>query len=429
MKNDAQRRTRSSWRRKLVFSIFVVGMFLAVVEIVLQGVLFGYPQYETYFVPMGSDVGSGYSRSPIDNKKAVTDPVLGLRPNPASPTHDKRGFRNPKGRNRTDILIFGDSQTYGDEVEATETWPGKLERMTGRTTYNISFGGWAPTHSLITWSTGASLRPSVVIEAFYAGNDLAEAYYMVYDRKHLSFLKTDSLEAKEAIRIADEKETLATKAGRQWDRYLKGVLTKQKTATSLTFQTAERIRLLGLCYRSAQRLRHGPGGGTWQMVDVVDVSDKNFFLRLRAHQIQTVLTPLYRLSVLDQTDPRLREGHQICLRAITQMKQRADEIGSPLMVVLIPTKELVFSELAEKALPSMPADYRKLIANEEDMWKRTRSFLAANDIPCIETLGSLRACLAEGRSPYFHTANGHPNPIGYEAIAKAVAQAFQEQTP
>ncbi len=48
--------------------------------------------------------------------KAIPDERLRIRPNPALPDHDASGYRNPVVLERADIVVMGDSQTYGSEV-------------------------------------------------------------------------------------------------------------------------------------------------------------------------------------------------------------------------------------------------------------------------------------------------------------------------
>ena len=45
-----------------------------------------------------------------------------------------RGFRH--------IVAIGDSQTYGMAVRREQAWPQQIETLSGRTVYNMSFGGY-----------------------------------------------------------------------------------------------------------------------------------------------------------------------------------------------------------------------------------------------------------------------------------------------
>ena len=84
------------------------------------------------------------------------------------------------------------------------------------------------------------------------------------------------------------------------------------------------------------------------------------------------------------------------------------------IVVLIPTKELVFYELVQAPTPA----YRALIINEEQLWKRTKEFLIMHNIDFVDTLPSLQDQLNEGIQPYQVSHDGHPNEHGHQVIAR-----------
>jgi len=129
---------------------------------------------------------------PWDPKWAagLPDPLLGLRPNPQFPEHDRNGFRNSAVPTRAEIVTLGDSHTYGTGVPAEATWPAQLHSMTGREIYSMAFGGYGPIHSLLFWDKALELHPSVIIEAVYDGNDLYDAFNSVYNRGQFTQFKS-----------------------------------------------------------------------------------------------------------------------------------------------------------------------------------------------------------------------------------------------
>ena len=52
-----------------------------------------------------------------------------------------------------------------------------------------------------------------------------------------------------------------------------------------------------------------------------------------------------------------------------------------------------------------------------------KEHLDSRGIPWIDSLGSMRASLEAGRPPYGMNWNGHPNPEGDAAIARAVVES------
>lgn len=67
------------------------------------------------------------------------------------------------------------------------------------------------------------------------------------------------------------------------------------------------------------------------------------------------------------------------------MNKLAVQQKKQFVVVLIPTKELVFKELVQDPSPN----YRALIRNEEQLWKTTKEYLKMHDIDFVDTLPSL----------------------------------------
>ena len=65
--------------------------------------------------------------------------------------------------------------------------------------------------------------------------------------------------------------------------------------------------------------------------------------------IRTVFTTAYRLAGLDLDDPRVDEGLRITNEVLWRAQQKADKAGVKLLVLLIPTKELVYAELTQRA--------------------------------------------------------------------------------
>ena len=52
--------------------------------------------------------------------------------------------------------------------------------------------------------------------------------------------------------------------------------------------------------------------------------------------------------------------------------------------------------------------------------------LAARGIAHVDTLDALRACFDRGEQPYAVSGDGHPNAIGYRAIASAVTEHLRQ---
>ena len=123
---------------------------------------------------------------------------------------------------------------------------------------------------------------------------------------------------------------------------------------------------------------------------------------------------------MDLSDPRLAEGFRISLEAIREMNARARKAGVPFLVLLLPTKEIVFREAAA-GTPADAGDYRKTVEAEAGDRQKAADFLRQEGIPFLDPLPALQQSLAKGEPPYPASSDGHPNPAGYRIIAGMVA--------
>src|SRR2546428_394876 len=64
----------------------------------------------------------------------VKDPVLGAVPSSSTRAggFDDWGFRNREVPETADIVVIGDSQTYGNTATMEDSWPYVVGRLTGR---------------------------------------------------------------------------------------------------------------------------------------------------------------------------------------------------------------------------------------------------------------------------------------------------------
>src|SRR5262245_6173516 len=70
------------------------------------------------------------------DRPVVPDERLIYRGNPLRRDHDAWGYRNPRRPARTDVVVLGDSQTYGPD-DPSKAWPRVLARRAGLDVYNM----------------------------------------------------------------------------------------------------------------------------------------------------------------------------------------------------------------------------------------------------------------------------------------------------
>jgi len=348
----------------------------------------------------------------------VPDERLGRRPNPAFPGHDSKGFRNPKVLAKADVVALGDSQTYGTGVEPEQAWPRQLEPMIAQTVYSMAFGSYGPVESLILWDEAIALEPKIIIEAFYAGNDLYDAFNTVYNRGQLVQLKSTDPQLQESVREAEESEPIAKRVSLMYGMGGAPALSSPRAFLS------QRSKIYGLLRRTRYELTtiltvsHDP----WESAKAFAEAHSAYTQVFNNGQFRTVFTSEYRFSALNLKDPRIAEGHKIAFRAIQRMNERAADRNIRFIVVLIPTKELVFEELWNNSSPT----YRNLTDNEVVLWEITKDSFERNGIEYVDALPALREQLAFGVQPYQVSHDGHPNEYGHRAIANLITAYLKE---
>ncbi len=336
----------------------------------------------------------------------VLDKKLGfVRPIPNSLDRDKRGWRNKNVPARVSIVALGDSQTYGLGVALSQAWPQQLEEISKISTYNMAYGSYGPVHSLCLWQEAVSMKPKLIIEAFYAGNDLYDSYNLVYGEGRFKNLKTCDPNILKSIKYMDNIETLQDRVsflyndGRKIRKHLP--LEKFLAAHSKIYILLVKIINKFKSFKKTQLLYE-------------NFNDGKFL---------TVFMPDYRLEAINLNDSRIAEGLRISLEAMNIMNDNSRKENIKFIVLLIPTKELVFKNLVPIGFSDV---YRKHIESEEMLFRKMREFLQSHQVDFVDALPFLRKAFLLGEQPYPVNQDGHPNEIGHYMIAEGLSYKIKE---
>ena len=381
---------------------------------------------------------------------------MGTRPNRANPGIDAQGWRNARALDAADIVVLGDSMEYGWGVAPQSAWPQRLGQILQRPVYQMAFGGYGPGQYLLLFDEAASLRPKVVIAAYYLGNDLHDAYSLAYhtgDNAHtlpnatLRVLASKDSKVREAIRAAEAVDPGLLRSGyvgcydRQeiTDPHLQQVhdvlsipplgrpvhssVPPRVPAHSESIRASLRSLLRhSMAYRvarrafdqAAQRLVPSPAADYGSPLCV----------HFRDDRLKTVFSPGLRLIALDRSDPRIVEGERISLLAYQALAARCRLAGIHFYVAMIPTKETAFRPRAEPLLQH-ELYLRDLWDAEAGARARAFGFFGQVHIDTIDALPALQALIVSGINPYHENWDGHPVALGYDAIARAVAERLR----
>jgi len=353
----------------------------------------------------------------------IPDSVLGLRGNPKWFDHDTWGYRNPSVVSKADVVVLGDSHSYGIGVARSETWPLLLGR--GQVSYNMSFGGWGPGQGYLELNRALTLHPGLVIYGFYFGNDLVDAFEIASRRPELRrFIPlpladtTAALESREPIaRRAQQLFALSTGPDQE---------SQGDTLWSLRRFLSDHSKL----YALARALRNAVGRSERtpallsRDMDLalarISAQQRRSILAYRGPEWKGLLTPAYRNLVIDDRDPRVRAGEEATEGMLAEMDSLCRGQGVRFLVALLPTKESVFAPRIPDQDRSASLD--SLVRNEMRTRDELTSFLARRRIAYLDVLPHLQAATAQ---PYFQDADGHPNEAGHRVIAEAVLRRMR----
>ncbi|MCC6365712.1 MAG: hypothetical protein IT165_19535 [Bryobacterales bacterium] len=356
------------------------------------------------------EVGARLVLNPADylSVEMVQDSILGATPSPAIKRSgfDAWGFRNRRVPETADIVAIGDSHTYGNTATMEDSWPYVLGRITGRQVYNMGMGGYGPNQYFHLLKTKAlQLKPRMIICGLYMGDDFENAFLITYGLDHWAYLR------KLPAGKADFDIWKTAPAELSWHKKIRIWLSRH----SLTYQLVFHGPFMGQVQGEAQ-IRHA-----------AQLYDSATSLIVPEKDILEAFLPKGLLRNLDQKSPTVQEGMRITFELLKEMNDICRAHHVQFLVVVIPTKERVFSSYLEHK-PSLPLGtvIDSLIANERLAEQKLFQFLTDSEISYVDALPSLRSSL-DHRLYARTAADMHPNRNGYRVIAESVLEALKSR--
>jgi hypothetical protein len=356
------------------------------------------------------EFGSRLVLNPADylNVGMLKDPVLGAIPSPtAKGGFDALGFRNRTVPETADIIAIGDSQTYGNTATMDDSWPYALGRLMGRPVYNMGLGGYGPNQYLEILKTKAlPLKPRMVICGLSLTDDFDNAFHLTYGLDYWAYLRTLP-----GVKVDFDTWDTGTGPAPSWQKKMRVWLSQHSVIYQLVVHTGLGNRLNGRF-----QIRHAaelyPGSTT--------------SLIIPEKHIEEAFWPAQNLRGLDQDRESVHEGMRITFVLLKEMNEICRKNNIQFVVVVIPTKEMVFSQyLADNPKIALSDVVGKLLVNERLALDRTFKFLTDANIPYVDPLPALQKSAEQ--ELFAHTAaDTHPNKNGYRVIAEAVAERLKQ---
>jgi len=317
------------------------------------------PFFEGVFREADSDSSGFLLKDPLTNVRArpLFFDGAGLGP------HDILGFRNRNVPNVADIVVIGDSQTYGNNVDLQQNWPSQMSSLLsvkGLSVYSMATGGWGAVQYLDMFAKAGAFQPKVVVIAFYSGNDPLDSFSMAYGVEHWNYLIPDS----------------------------------------------------GLSQRDAPKVEFPAPQSEWWAVAFGD-------------RIRTVFTPTLRL-LSNRQSKVVNAGYAIMEESAKQISEMAKPYGIQVVFTIIPTKELVYRNKISAAGFEQPQDYSSLVTEEQlHIDWLTRQINKIPGVGFIDVVNPLQEAAMDAVQLYPENINGHPIGAGYSVIGATIAKGLE----
>ncbi len=311
-----------------------------------------------------------FRKEDLNSKEFILqDPIINVRARQFFPDigsmgpNDLLGFRNRAVPNDADIIVIGDSHTYGNNVIMWENWPHILEANLPKnvSVYSMATGGWGGVQYFYAFAKSLALVPRIVIIAFYTGNDSLETFSMAYGSEKWSYFIIDK------------------------------TLTKSDVP-EIIFPT--------------------PPSDHW----AVSFSDGG----------STVFTPKLRHGSI-QKHPAVDAGYKIMVNIASFISEKCKEENIKVIFTIIPTKEWVYFKKIKKEGIEMIPTYEALVVDESSRISNfSRELLSIDNAVYIDVASKLQNAALGPVALYPENVNGHPLKKGYRIIAETI-QPFIKQ--
>jgi len=280
--------------------------------------------------------------------------------------NDILGFRNEAVPNYADIIIIGDSQTYGNNAYMLENWPHYFAEYIPKeiSVYSMATGGWGAIQYFYAVAKATIFTPKIIVIAFYTGNDALETFSMAYGSDI-------------------------------WHEFISAENINKNDVPEVIFPA--------------------PESETWR----VTFSDG----------VTTNFTPTLR-NTSNMKHPAVDAGYQSMIKIANKIASIAKNEDIKIVFTIIPTKEYVYSRKIEfEKIDVIPA-YSELINNEKMRIEEfSGALINIQGTKYVDVISDLKTA-ALGSSPlYKDDANGHPIAGGYKIIGATIARELNKILP
>lgn len=321
---------------------------------------------------------------------------------------DAEGFRNPVVREKIDVAAIGDSFVDAMTSPREESWPARLEEMTGRKVQNYGTSSFGPQQELyVLQDYVLRHQPREVVLGYFSGNDLFDAE------------RFDSWE-----RGGDKpgEEATGWRLKKEFRRFETLYLF---TLARVALPAAAPVKTSPAAFKTASGFDRGA-----------------FQIRAEQGTLRFAFMPPYLQKLgMSRTELERSRGWELVRGTLSRMRDACAQHGSRLTVLFIPSKDQVYWPLVEGSLGGdelqrsmdfvnsynhMPLRIADVRANRLAQNELMHEFCSAAGISFLDLTPALEQAAASGRAVYF-ADDAHWNAAGHEVAARELARFLAEQ--
>lgn len=340
---------------------------------------------------------------------------------------DNNGFRNKKVPEKADIVVMGDSMVLGLRAKREEAWPQVLGELTGKEVYQMGHCAYGFPHYYHLIDKAIELEPEKIIISFYVGNDLYDAYNLVYSKDYWKEYRNSEIE-KSRINEYDKVQ--------EQNSDIKAAVVQGVDTNSWKFQllkirlfVREHSKLYGLLGDGTRAIREKIGLAQSQediQMNIQRLGENNPGLAFHYDKepIQTVLSPQYRHEAFDLDNSIAKDGYRITKTMIEKIDKKLKENNIQLIIAIVPSKELLYAKYMERNNESIPVELKNVSMTTEKLVNDFKNYCDDNQILHHDITMDWLEALKQGRSLFPDTIDSHPNAGGYRVVAESVMKTI-----
>lgn len=339
------------------------------------------------------------------NSNKVLDEHLLYRLNPELNGVDSDGFRNTQLLEEADIVTIGDSHTFGSNVHSKKSWPQTLARKTGATVYNMGIGGHGITQYRYMFDLALKKNPKTIIVGLFPQNDFAGSYCATMN---LEYWK------KNAEKMALENKQCELLEAKKIRAELSSTLYAVLDNSALISATRY---FLDMYNYPLDKLFQEENSDSFREGSYTDEDFYELKIDSFGKPFSMLLEKIHKKTKDDiKNKEEVKNGFAI----FRYMKDKAAKENVDLLIIIIPTREIVGLELAKKYNIKLPKKVKESVSRVVYTHEIFEEFFDGAGFyyvdPTPYLVKAARKNLSLGINMY---PNSHPDESGYAAYARS----------